>query len=422
MTTATREFQVMAKPLGALCNLDCRYCYYLDKQRLYPDGEPVRMDHDLLEQYIVEHIAASPGPLVNFEWHGGEATLLGREYFETIVALQQRHRAPGQRITNGLQTNGLLLDEAWCRFLAAEGFVVGLSLDGPQELHDRYRVTRGGRPTHAQVLRAFRLLERHRVRCDVLCVVHAENVQAPTSVYRFFKELGVRHLQFLPLVERRPGGDGVSERTVPAAAYGTFLCAIFDDWVRHDIGQITIQIFDEAARPACGLPHALCVFRETCGDVPVVEHNGDFFSCDHFVDSHHRLGNIRETPLVALLEHPAQVAFGLDKRAALPRYCRECEVRAMCNGGCPKDRLLQTPDGEDGLNCLCVGLKRFFLHVRPVVAELAAVRRAGQPIERWMDRVRAANARARRQAGRNAPCPCSSGLKFKRCCLPKLAR
>jgi uncharacterized protein len=421
--TASGVFQVvMTKPAGAVCNLACRYCYYLDKRHLYPGGEPFRMSDDLLEAYIVQHIEASPGEAVTFAWHGGEPTVLGLDYFRRIVALQRRHRPPGRRIVNTIQTNGTLLDEDWGRFLATEGFLIGLSLDGPAALHDGYRVTRGGQPTHQAVLRAFRLLQRHRVLCDVLCVVHDANVGSPVAVYRFFKELGVRSLQFLPLVERRPDRPGeVGGHTVTAEAFGEFLCTVFDEWVRQDVGRIAIQMFDEAARSACGLPHALCLFRETCGDVPVLEHNGDFYACDHFVDPAHRVGNIRQTPLGELLACEAQRRFGLAKRDALPRYCRECDVLALCNGGCPKDRFIGTPDGEAGLNYLCAGYKRFFTHSRPALTQLAVLWRGGQPPERLMQWARAADLRARARAGRNDPCPCGSGQKYKRCCLGRPA-
>ncbi len=417
--TGPREFQiVMTKPAGAVCNLDCRYCYYLTKRDLYPGGEPFRMTNDLLEEYIVQHIEASPRPNITFAWHGGEPTVLGLDYFRKIVALQRHHRPAGRRIINNVQTNGTLLDDEWCRFLAAERFLVGLSLDGPRELHDRYRMTRGGKPTHKQVLRGLRLLQRHRVSHDVLCVVHDESVRFPTAVYRFFKEVGVQSLQFLPLVERQLDAAGsVSARTVPAEAFGAFLCAVFDEWVRQDVGRIAIQMFDEAARPACGLEHALCIFRETCGDVPVLEHNGDFYACDHFVEPEHRFGNIRETPLSDLLACDAQRRFGLAKRDGLPRSCRECEVLALCNGGCPKDRFIRTPGGEDGLNYLCAGYKRFFTHSRPALARLATLWRTGQPPERLMEWARAADREARAQAGRNDSCPCGSGRKYKKCCF-----
>jgi uncharacterized protein len=250
-------------------------------------------------------------------------------------------------------------------------------------------------------------------------VVHAENVQHPTEVYRFFKEIEAPYIGFLPLVEPQPDGNGgVSHRTVPAEALGNFLCAIFDEWKSRDIGRVKVQIFEEAARTAFGQEHALCIFRKTCGDVPVVEHNGDFFSCDHFVDTKHRLGNIQEIPLVDLLESRAQKAFGQAKWDTLPRYCQACEVLDMCHGGCPKDRILHTPDGEAGLNYLCAGYKRFFTHCQPFVAELSALWRR-QSLEQQIPLPQAQDARVSPKTGRNDPCPCGSGRKYKKCCLGK---
>ena len=419
MVKASREFQVFVKPAGAICNLDCHYCYYLQKEHLYPKGEGFRMPEDILEEYIVQHINASPESVIRFSWHGGEPTILGLDYFRQIVALQRKHQPSNRRITNGIQTNGTLLDEDWCRFLAAEGFAVGLSLDGPPEMHDRYRVTKNQKPTHEQTLRGYELLRQHRVDCDILCVVNAYNVQYPTQVYRFFKQLKAEYITFLPLVEQQTDIEGgVSHRTVSADDWGIFLCAIFDEWLSRDIGRVKVQIFEEATRTAFNQEHSLCLFRPACGDIPVIEHNGDFFSCDHFVDAEHRLGNIQETPLVELLESPAQRAFGQAKLETLPRYCQTCEVRAMCNGGCPKNRFLRTPDGETGLNYLCAGYKRFFTHCRPFVAEVAAQWRQ-QTSERQMPPAHAADARTSPKPGRNDPCPCGSGLKYKKCCLGK---
>lgn len=420
MVTATREFQVMVKPIGAVCNLDCGYCYYLEKKDLYPHEKSFRMADDVLERYLVQHIAAAPREAILFSWHGGEPTLLGVDYFRRIVELQRKHCPAGREILNGIQTNGTLLDDEWGRFLAAEKFYVGLSIDGPKELHDPYRVTKGDKATHKQVVQAFRLLQQHRVSVDVLCVVNDLNVRQPTTVYRFFKDLGVEYLQFLPLV-RRAGAHGVNPQSVPAEDYGTFLCTVFNEWIRHDIGRIGVQNFDEAARPFLGMEHALCVWRETCGDVVVVEHSGDVFSCDHFVDREHRLGNIRETPLVELLEHPELHQFGRNKRDTLPRYCRECEVLKLCNGGCPKDRFILTPDGEAGLNYLCAGLKKFFGYSAPYLRKMAAARQSTESMERFMQELRAGDAQTARQAGRNDLCPCGSGRKFKRCCLGKLS-
>jgi uncharacterized protein len=419
MVKAPREFQVFAKPIGSICNLDCHYCYYLKKEQLYPKGESFRMPDDILEEYIVQHINASPEPVIRFSWHGGEPTVLGLDYFRRIVALQHKHKPPNQHITNGMQTNGTLLDEDWCRFLAKEGFAVGLSLDGPQEMHDRYRVTKDQKPTFEQTMRGYELLKKHQVYCDILCVVNAYNVRYPTHVYRFFKQIKALYVTFLPLVEPQPEAEsGVSTLTVPTDTWGVFLCTIFDEWRDQDIGRIKVQIFEEAARTAFDQEHSLCIFRPTCGDIPVVEHNGDFYSCDHFVDPNYCLGNIRNTPLVELLESPAQRAFGQAKLDSLPRYCRTCEVRAMCNGECPKNRFLQTPDGEEGLNYLCAGYKRFFTHCQPFIEEVAAEWRRPSP-EQQMSTAQAPGLRTGPKPGRNDPCPCGSGLKYKKCCLVK---
>ena len=408
----------MVKPVGAVCNLDCGYCYYLKKKDFYPKTESFRMADDLLEEYIVQHIEACPIELIFFSWHGGEPTILGIDYFRRIVELQQKHLPPGRKILNGIQTNGTLLDEEWCRFLARHGFQVGISIDGPKELHDRYRVTKRRKSTHKQVMQAYRLLREYRIECDVLCVVHHVNVRQPAAVYGFFKEIGVKFMQFLPLVMRQDG-NGTSAETVPADDYGKFLCTVFDEWSRHDIGRIVIQNFDEAIRPFLGMEHALCVLRETCGDVVVVEHNGDFYCCDHFVEPEHRLGNIRQTPLVELLESPEQRAFGRRKQDGLPRFCLECEVLGSCNGGCPKDRFARTPDGEEGLNYLCAGFKRFFTYSRPFLRRMARLRKSGASEAQMRHLLWSGDAKATPRAGRNDPCPCGSGRKFKRCCLGK---
>lgn len=378
MPEKRRAFQVFAKPAGPVCNLGCAYCYYLEKERLFHHDAPFRMSDDVLEAYVVQHMEASSDDVIGFSWHGGEPTVLGVDYFRKVVALQREHGPPGRAIHNGIQTNGTLLDEAWCAFLAAEGFSVGLSLDGPADLHDAWRTTRAGKPTHARAMRGWELLQDHGVPCEVLCVVHSANVRHPGRVYGYFKQIGARFVTFLPLVERRPGAPGgVSDRSVPPRAFGDFLCTVFDEWKRRDIGRVKVQIFEEAARTAFGQPHTLCIFRETCGDVPVVEHNGDFYACDHFVDEAHRIGNVTDTPLADLLEHPAQRAFGRAKRETLPGYCVSCEVRDMCNGGCPKNRFTNTPEGEPGLNVLCPGYTRFFNHCRPFVSQVENLWRNG---------------------------------------------
>jgi len=419
MTQASRGFQVFAKPVGSVCNLGCRYCYYLQTEDLYPKGESFRMADDVLERYIVQHIEACPDEIIRFSWHGGEPTMLGLDYFRRIVALQRKYQPEGQRIANGMQTNGTLLNEEWCRFLAAESFAVGLSLDGPRDIHDRYRVTKDGGPTHEKAMRGYKLLRKHGVNTDILCVVNAHNVRYPVEVYRFFKQIEAPYVSFLPMVEpQQDTEDGVSPLTVPAETWGDFLCHIFDEWVVRDIGWIKVQIFEEAARVAFGQEHSLCIFRPTCGDIPVIEHNGDFFSCDHFVNPDHLLGNITCSPLVELLESPAQKAFGQAKLETLPDYCRACDVRAMCNGGCPKNRFVHTPDGQAGLNYLCAGYKRFFTHCRTFVTEVAAQWRR-QRLGEQVPTPPNANPRTNNEPGRNDPCPCGSGLKYKKCCLGK---
>ncbi len=440
MTKASREFQVFVKPIGSVCNLDCSYCYYSKKGQLYPKGESFRMTDDILEEYIVQHIEAYPEEVIRFSWHGGEPTILGLDYFRKILALQHKHQPPGQRIMNGMQTNGTLLDEEWGCFLAEEGFAVGLSLDGPQDMHDRYRLTKDRKSSFEDTIRGYELLRECGVDCDILCVVSAHNVQHPKEVYRFFKEIRAPYVSFLPLVERQrktASGENpeimtieaesrVNRNTMTTEAWGDFLCAIFDEWVEKDVGKIKVQIIEEATRTAFDQEHSLCIFRPVCGDIPVVEHNGDFYSCDHFVDGEHRLGNITRTPLVELLESPAQREFGQAKLDTLPRYCLECEVRNMCNGECPKNRFIQTPDGEPGLNYLCAGYKRFFTRCQPFVQEVATQwRRQTLALEQQLppkptthiQSHHRTHIRSGPKIGRNAPCPCGSGLKYKKCCL-----
>jgi len=374
MSAVSHEFQIFVKPVGPICNLSCRYCYYLEKERLYPRGESFRMSDEVLESYIRQHIEAFPGGVVNFSWHGGEPTILGLDYFRNILRLQRKHRVGNMRIVNGIQTNGTLLDEEWCRFLGEEGFYVGLSLDGPRDIHDRYRLTKDGRTTYEEVIRGYNLLRKHCVQTELLCVVNAYNARFPLKVYRFFKEIGAKYITFLPLVQPPLGApSSVSSISVQPEEWGRFLCAIFDEWVEEDVDRVRVQIFEEAFRVAVRQEHSLCIFRPTCGDVPVLEHNGDFYACDHFVDPRHLLGNIKETSLATLLEDSRLREFGQYKLRSLPRCCRECEVMEMCNGECPKNRFLMTPDGEPGLNYLCAGYKRFFTHCRPFVSEVASL-------------------------------------------------
>ncbi len=426
-------FHVLSKPVGPICNLDCRYCFYLEKEKLYPDKSPHAppstwaMPPDVLESYIRQYIEAQEVPTISFAWQGGEPTLLGVEFFERVVELQARY-AGGKRIENALQTNGVLLDDRWGDFLARRHFLVGLSIDGPQNLHDRYRLDKGGQPTFSKVMRGLEFLKKHGVEFNTLTVVQRHNAQYPLEMYRFLVESGSRFLQFIPIVERiahRPDNDGlllpgpkvadaeVSEWSVGALQYGQFLCAIFDEWVRRDVGRVFVQIFDVALESWMGLPAGLCVFRETCGTALAVEHNGDLYSCDHFVYPGFKLGNIMERQLGDLVRGAQQVRFGEDKLVTLPRYCRECDVRFACNGECPKHRFTRTPDGEEGLNYLCSGYKLFFHHIAPYMEFMAgelSAQRAPANVMEWV------REREMTAASRNEPCPCGSGRKFKRCC------
>jgi len=368
------DFQVFVKPVGASCNLACSYCYYLDKTRLLAESGIHRMTDELLEMYIIQHIQASTAQPIFFSWHGGEPTLAGLDYFRRIVEIQKKHLPHNRSIVNGIQTNGTLLNEEWCSFLKKENFMVGISIDGPERFHAVNRFRKDGRSCFNEVLRGYQLLKSYQIPCEILCVVHSQNVRFPLEVYRFFKSLNAEFLTFIPLVERLSHENNqVSDRTVPAKAFGEFLCVLFDEWKTEDIGTLKIQIFEEALRTAFGLDHSHCIFKQTCGRVPVVEYNGDFYPCDHFVDSLHRGGNIRKKTLGDLLESQEQKLFGQAKLTTLPVFCQQCEVLNMCNGACPNDRFIETPDGNPGLNYLCEGYKLFFNHCKPFVEEVARV-------------------------------------------------
>jgi uncharacterized protein len=420
---APAAFHIMLKPRGAICNLDCAYCYFLAKELLYP-GSRFRMAESLLEEYTRQYIAAQRVPEVTFGWQGGEPTLMGLEFFQRAVQLQQRYCPPGMRIHNALQTNGTTLDDAWCRFLRQHNFLVGVSLDGPAALHDTYRVDKGGKPTFERVMAGIDLLKRHGIDFNILTTLHAGNADQPLEVYRFLRdEVGARYLQFIPIVERDNAtgfqeGDAIRPRSVTGEQYGAFLIAVFDEWLQRDVGRVFVQIFDVALAAWAGQRPGLCIFEETCGTALAMEHNGDVYACDHYVEPRYKLGNMQEIPLIELVSSEAQRSFGRAKRDTLPRYCRECDVRFVCNGGCPKDRVLLTPDGEAGLHYLCAGYKAFFTHIdrpmRLMAAELAA-RRAPANVMAILAAEQRALERRFATAGRNEPCPCGSGRKFKHC-------
>ncbi len=385
MKSLAAPFHVMLKPRGAICNLDCAYCYFLSKERLYPDSG-FRMSDELLEVYTRQYIQAqAQTPEVTFTWQGGEPTLMGLDFFQRTLELQKKYAKPGMRISNALQTNATTLDDAWCDFFHANDFLLGVSLDGPRELRDAYRVDKGGAPTFARVMRGIELLRKHHVEYNILATVHAANASYPLEVYRFFRdEVGTQFIQFIPIVERvnETGfqeGSTVTPRSVTGKQYGKFLVAIFDEWVQRDVGRVFVQIFEVALGVWLGQPASLCIFSETCGSALALEHNGDLFSCDHFVEPRYKLGNIQQDKLIALVDSEPQKQFGLNKRDTLPRYCRECSVRFICNGGCPKDRLLVTPDGEPGLNYLCEGFKIFFTHIDQSMRTMASLIRQERP-------------------------------------------
>ena len=416
-------FHLMTKPRGAICNLDCKYCYFLSKERLYPDSK-FRMSDNLLEEYIRQYIDAQQINDINFAWQGGEPTLMGVEFFRQAVHYQQKHKKPNMRITNALQTNAVTLDDEWCEFFAENNFLLGVSLDGPPDIHDFYRVDKGGNPTAHRVLAGIELLKKHNCEFNILTTVHHANEKRGLDVYRFIRdEVGAKFMQFIPIVERDNDtgyqeGDQVTDRSITAKGYGQFLIDIYEEWVRRDVGRVFVQIFDVALAAWTGAPAGLCIFDETCGLAMAMEHNGDVFSCDHYVEPDYKLGNIMDIPLSDIVVMEEQQQFGQAKKDTLPQYCLDCEVRFVCNGGCPKNRFIKTPDGEDGLNYLCEGYRAFFNHIKPThefMANELRFRRPPANVMMWMARYDAELDKLFAKAGRNDPCPCGSGKKFKKC-------
>jgi uncharacterized protein len=403
--TGAGSFHVMAKPTGPLCNLDCSYCFYLEKEKLYPGTANWAMRGDVLESYIRQYIESQPQETVSFAWQGGEPTLLGIAWFENVLLLQQKY-AQGKRIENALQTNGVNLDAAWAEFFAVNEFLIGISIDGPRELHDAYRVDKGQQPTLERVMHGIEFLKAADVQFNTLTVVNRKNSHHPLEVYEFLKQIGSGFMQFIPVVERKaaqPSPHGlvllgpeqtlaqVTDWSVEPEIFGDFLCAIFDEWVRKDVGEYFVQLFDVTLELWLGVQPSLCVFSETCGNALALEHQGDLYSCDHFVYPENKLGNIMESGIALLAGMEQQAAFGRAKRDSLPAFCRTCDVRFACNGECPKHRFMTTPDGEYGLNYLCAAYKNFFHHVAPYMEfmgrELLNRRAPARVMEyaRWSD-------------------------------------
>jgi len=390
----------MTKPIGPLCNLDCKYCFYLEKEKLFPSNENFRMSPEVLEEYIRQYISLQDVPEVSFAWQGGEPTLMGVKFFRQVVELQKKH-AGGKVISNALQTNGTLLDDEWCEFLSANGFLVGLSIDGPARLHDSYRVTKKGGGSYEKVIGGLRLLKKHGTEFNTLTVVNKVNSQKPLEVYRFLRDIGSGFIQFIPLAERLPDAEAkalgldlatpprvdeegsvrlpVTDWSAEPRKYGEFLCSIFDEWVRRDVGKTFVQIFDVTLGNWVGAGGGLCVFSEKCGTAMAMEHNGDIYSCDHYVYPRYKLGNVLNSTLGEMVNSEFQRQFGEDKKSTLPRYCLECDVRHLCHGECPKHRFLRTPDGEAGLNYFCAAYKQFFSHSRPAMRQMGELLRQGRP-------------------------------------------
>ncbi len=434
---APRGFHLLAKPAGATCNLDCAYCFFLSKEMLYP-GSRFRMAEELLRAYIRQLIEAHGDDYeVSVAWQGGEPTLMGLEFFKRAVAYAEECLKPGQSLLHTIQTNGTLLDDDWAKFFKEKNVLVGISIDGPRAMHDAYRVDKGQQGTFDKVMRGLHILQAAGVEYNTLTTLHACNADEPREVYRFLRdECGSTFIQFIPIIERVPEevqvewsswrdrplyvqeGTHVTARSVTAEQYGRFLVGVFEEWVRRDIGTVYVQMFDVALANWYGEPSGLCVHSKTCGVALALEHNGDLYSCDHFVEPAYRLGNILETHMIELVSSPQQKAFGQAKFDALPKYCQSCEVRFACHGGCPKDRFIRTPDGEEGLNYLCAGYKLFFHHIDgPMRYMVDQLRRNGAPssIMRVYAERDKAFAEAVENAGRNDPCPCGSGRKVKNC-------
>ena len=382
-------FHIMAKPTGSACNLSCDYCFFLKKEKLYP-GSAFRMPDDVHEAYIRQLLEAHNVPHVTIAWQGGEPSLMGLDFFRRSIELQKKYRKPGTRIENTFQTNGILLDDDWCRFFHENSFLIGLSLDGPKELHDVYRKDKGGRGTFDRVVKAARLLQRHQVEFNVLCTVNSKNSDHPLEVYRFFRDdLDAHYIQFIPIVERDnesgyQEGNAVTDRSVGPDQWGRFLIEIFDEWVKRVVGKTFVLNFDGALAGWLDMAGTVCIFGPTCGLGMALEHNGDLYSCDHFVEPSFYLGNVMKTPMIELVASDKQRRFGQDKKDTLPRYCRECDVLHICNGECPKNRLIETPDGEPGLNYLCEGYKAFFKHADHEMKIMAGLIRRGRLAEEVM--------------------------------------
>jgi uncharacterized protein len=421
------RIHVLAKPSGATCNLACSYCFFLDKELLYPNSK-FRMSEETLETYIQQLIESHRSSEVTVAWQGGEPTLMGVDFYRKAIEFQDKYRQPGMTFENTMQTNGTLLDDEWCQFFKENNYLIGLSLDGPERFHDAHRVDKGNQGTFDKVMRGLRLLQKHQVEYNILVTVNRITGDHPEEIYRFLRdEVGTSWIQFIPVIERvNPDGfniynvgNTVTNRSVRPEQFGRFLIRVFDEWVRQDVGEIFVQTFEAAARNWMGLGSSgMCVFEETCGYGLALEHNGDLYSCDHFVEPDYLLGNIQEEHMLQMVGSESQSQFGLDKRDTLPQYCLDCDVRFACHGECPKNRFIETPDGEAGLNYLCAGYKGFFHRVNEPLKILTMLMRSCRPASELMPIVAEREAHlpgAFAKAHLEDDCPCGSEMRFKDC-------
>ena len=421
------RIHVLAKPSGATCNLACSYCFFLDKELLYPSSD-FRMSDEVLETYIRQLIETHRSNEVTVAWQGGEPTLMGVDFYRKAIEYQEKYRQPEMTFENTMQTNGTLLDDEWCEFFNENDFLIGLSIDGPRHLHDAHRVDKGGASTYDKVMRGLRLLQKHGVEYNILVTVNRINADHPKELYRFLRdEVGTEWIQFIPVVERlnQDGlnliqmGEGVTDRSVQPEQFARFLIQVFDEWVMNDVGKIYVQIFEAAVRNWMGLGSSgMCVFDQTCGAGPALEHNGDLYSCDHFVEPGYVLGNIQQDHMIELMGTDQQWEFGLDKRESLPKMCRDCDVRFACHGECPKNRFTLTPDGEPGLNYLCAGYMSFFHRIdepNKIMVSLLRRGRAASDVMTILGEKEQELQQAYSAAKPQDRCPCGSGMTYRSC-------
>jgi uncharacterized protein len=401
LTVAPPAFHLLSKPTGAVCNLDCKYCFFLSKEVLYP-GSHNFMTIEMLEEYIKQLLQSHKIPEVAVSWQGGEPMLMGLDFFKKSIEFVEKYKRPDQRISHSMQTNGTLINDEWAMFFKRNNYLIGLSVDGPKEIHDKFRVNKGGSGSFDQVMRGWEFLRKHNVDFNILCTLHSANADHPAEVYKFFRdELKTEFIQFIPIIERatpetlsianqgwseRAGGERplyiqegnlVTERSIKPEQYGNFLNGVFEEWIKKDVGKIYVQMFDVTLGTHFA-QYSLCIHSPTCGSALAIEFNGDMYSCDHYVEPKYLIGNIKEKHMAELVASDKQKKFGQDKLTTLPRYCLDCDVRYSCNGGCPKDRFINTPDGEPGLNYLCAGYKLFFKHTeKPMKIMADLIKRGG---------------------------------------------